>query len=53
MFLHADADDTPKEMYGKMGFETIDQMYEYVKMWDMVSHREELGDEFEMVLELY
>ena len=53
MFLHADADDTPKEMYVKMGFETIDQMYEYVKMWDMVSHREELGDEFEMVLELY
>ena len=53
MFLHADADDTPKEMYGKMGFETIDQMYEYVKVWDMVSHREELGDEFEMVLELY
>ena len=24
MFLHADADDTPKEMYGKMGFETVD-----------------------------
>ena len=26
MFLHADADDTPKEMYGKMGFEAIDQL---------------------------
>lgn len=35
MFLHADADDTPKEMYGKMGFETIDQLYEYVKMWEL------------------
>ena len=35
MFLHADADDTPKEMYGKMGFEIADQLYEYVKMWDI------------------
>ena len=33
MFLHADADDTPKEMYGKMGFETVDELYEYLKMW--------------------
>lgn len=35
MFLHADADDTPKEMYGKMGFKMIDQLYEYVKMWEL------------------
>jgi ribosomal protein S18 acetylase RimI-like enzyme len=35
MFLHADADDTPKEMYGKMGFETVDRLYEYVKMWEL------------------
>ena len=33
MFLHADADDTPKEMYRKMGFETVDKLYEYLKMW--------------------
>ncbi len=33
MFLHADADDTPKEMYRKMGFETVDRLYEYLKMW--------------------
>ena len=35
MFLHADADDTPKEMYRKMGFETVDELYEYLKMWDL------------------
>ena len=33
MFLHADADDTPKEMYRKMGFESVDELYEYLKMW--------------------
>lgn len=33
LFLHADADDTPKEMYRKMGFETVDELYEYLKMW--------------------
>ena len=33
MFLHTDADDTPKEMYRKMGFETVDELYEYLKMW--------------------
>ena len=33
MFLHADADDTPKEMYRKLGFETVDDLYEYLKMW--------------------
>lgn len=30
LFLHADDDDTPKEMYRKMGFETIDRLYEYL-----------------------
>ena len=30
LFLHADEDDTPKEMYEKMGFETIDKLYEYL-----------------------
>ena len=35
MFLHADADDTPKEMYGKMGFATVDELYEYLKMWEL------------------
>ena len=35
MFLHADADDTPKEMYRKMGFEMVDELYEYLKMWEL------------------
>lgn len=35
MFLHADADDTPKEMYRKMGFEIVDELYEYLKMWEL------------------
>ena len=35
MLLHADADDTPKEMYRKMGFETVDELYEYLKMWEL------------------
>ena len=30
LFLHADADDTPKDMYLKMGFETADRLYEYL-----------------------
>lgn len=34
MFLHADPEDTPKDMYGKMGFETIDIRYEYQGMLD-------------------
>lgn len=29
LFLHADDDDTPKEMYLKMGFEIVDRLYEY------------------------
>ena len=31
LFLHADDDDTPKEMYTKMGFETTDRLYEYLR----------------------
>ena len=30
MFLHADEEDTPKEMYLKMGFEVTDHLYEYL-----------------------
>ena len=30
LYLHADEDDSPKEMYEKMGFETIDKRYEYL-----------------------
>ncbi len=30
LFLHADEDDTPKDMYKKMGFETVDRLYEYL-----------------------
>ena len=29
LFLHADEDDTPKDMYLKMGFEITDRLYEY------------------------
>lgn len=29
LFLHAAADDTPKEMYEKMGFEVVNKVYEY------------------------
>lgn len=31
MFLHADEEDTPKEMYLKMGFEITDHLYEYLR----------------------
>lgn len=30
VFLHADEDDTPKEMYEKMGFRVVDRLYEYL-----------------------
>lgn len=30
VFLHADANDTPKEMYLKMGFQIVDRSYEYL-----------------------
>lgn len=33
MFLHADADDTPKDMYARMGFEVVDSLFEYCKTW--------------------
>lgn len=33
MFLHAAADDTPKEMYQRMGFETVDFLFEYTRIW--------------------
>ena len=29
LMLHADVDDTPKDMYLKMGFEIVDKLYEY------------------------
>ncbi|MGX8773886.1 MAG: GNAT family N-acetyltransferase [Bacillota bacterium] len=32
LFLHAEDDDTPKEMYLKMGFDTVDRLYEYISM---------------------
>ena len=32
LFLHAEEGDTPKEMYEKMGFETVDKRYEYLCM---------------------
>ncbi len=30
VFLHADKDDTPREMYEKMGFREVDRLYEYL-----------------------
>ena len=30
LYLHADEDDTPRQMYEKMGFETADKLYEYL-----------------------
>ena len=30
LYLHADPEDTPKEMYAKMGFEIVDEVYEYL-----------------------
>lgn len=30
LYLHADADDTPKELYAKMGFRVVDKLYEYL-----------------------
>lgn len=32
MYLHADKDDTPQEMYRKMCFEEVDVLYEYLSM---------------------
>ncbi len=32
IFLHADANDTPKHIYERMGFHTIESMYEYLKI---------------------
>lgn len=30
LYLHADPDDTPKEMYARMGFQVVDRVYEYL-----------------------
>lgn len=30
LYLHADPDDTPKDMYARMGFQVTDKVYEYV-----------------------
>lgn len=30
LYLHADSEDTPKELYAKMGFQTVDKLYEYL-----------------------
>ena len=31
LLLHADEDDTPKDMYLKMGFDIVDRLYEYTR----------------------
>ena len=33
LYLHADEDDSPKEMYQNMGFETADKLYEYLSTY--------------------
>jgi len=33
IFLHAEADDTPKDMYQKLGFETVSVKYNNAKKW--------------------
>ena len=30
LYLHADPEDTPKDLYARMGFETVDRVYEYL-----------------------
>lgn len=30
LYLHADPEDTPKDMYAKMGFSVVDRVYEYL-----------------------
>ena len=30
LYLHADPEDTPKDMYAKMGFQAVDKLYEYL-----------------------
>ena len=30
LYLHADPEDTPKDMYAKMGFRVVDRVYEYL-----------------------
>lgn len=29
LFLHADADDTPRDIYSRLGFDIVDRLYEY------------------------
>lgn len=33
LYLHADAAATPKDMYAKLGFETVETVYEYYLEW--------------------
>lgn len=33
LYLHAEADKTPKEMYARMGFETVERNYDYCMEW--------------------
>ena len=32
-YLHADEDDTPKELYQRLGFVTVDRCWEYRRLW--------------------
>ena len=35
VFLHADADDTPRTMYEKLGFRVVDRRYEYLSFFPL------------------
>ncbi len=33
LYLHADEDDTPREIYSRLGFEIVDRCWEYRRLW--------------------
>lgn len=40
LYLHADSSKTPKEMYKKMGFQTVETTFDYYLEWDSVPTKE-------------
>ncbi len=33
LYLHADEDDTPRNLYSRLGFEVVDRCWEYRRLW--------------------
>ncbi len=33
LYLHADEDDTPRDLYSRLGFEVVDKCWEYRRLW--------------------